>query len=233
MKTAEGITFVLRHYLRAAYDARIITCNLSSAVPKLHFPKQDIIPIVWDDNNISRLLAAVDRGSPMGKRDYAVLQIVIKLGLRDGDVRNLKFENIKWSSNRIEFIQAKTMQFQSLPLLPEVGNAIIDYLKNGRPESSLPQLFLKHKAPYDGFQKAGNIVTKYMKLAKIPIPLDRRHGIHSLRHSLANRLLNQEIPLDVIAGILGHITINSSKEYMHLDIANLRKCALEVGVAND
>jgi len=229
MKTAEAVVFVLRHYFRAIYYAGIMNEDLSFAVPKLHFPKQDRIPVVWNDDSIGTLLSAVDRSSPMGKRDYAILLIVIKLGLRDGDVRNLKFENIKWNSNRIEFIQSKTSQFQSLPLLSEVGNALIDYLKNGRPKSDLPYLFLKLTAPYDNIQKAGNIVTKYLRIAKIPIPKDQSHGIHSLRHSLANRLLAQEIPLDVISGILGHVTINSSKEYMHLDINNLRKCALEVG----
>jgi len=233
MKTAEGIIFVLRHYFRAIFYAEILSEDLSDAVPKLHFPKPDKIPAVWDSKNVEMLLSAVDRGSPIGKRDYAILQIVISLGLRDGDVRELKFENMKWSANRIEFVQSKTSQTQSLPILPEVGNAIIDYLKNGRPASDSPFLFIKHTAPYDGIQKAGNIVTKYLRLAKIPIPSDRRHGVHSLRHSLANRLLAQEVPLNLIAGILGHTTMNSTKAYMHLDIQNLRRCALEVGGSDD
>lgn len=189
--------------------------------------------MVWNEDNIEKLLGQIDRDSPIGKRDYALLLIVIHLGVRDGDVRELKFENINWQSNRIEFIQSKTSQFQSLPLLPEIGNAIIDYLKNGRPASESPNIFIKHTAPYDGIKKAGNIVTKYLRRADIPIEGDRQHGIHSLRHSLANRLLFQGVPLDIISGILGHITVNSAKEYMHLDINNLRRCALEVGDINE
>lgn len=233
MKTAEGILFVIRSYLKTTYFASLISINLSEAIPKLHYPKSDNIPVAWEAENVNNLLSSVDRGSPLGKRDYALLQIVIKLGLRDGDVRNLKFEDIKWNANRIEFIQAKTMQPQSLPLLPDVGNALVDYLKNGRPESSSPYIFVKHQAPYDEIRKAGNIVTKYLRFSKISVPVDRGHGIHSLRHSLANRLLSQEVPVDVISQILGHVSSNSAKAYLHLDIQSLRKCALEVGEIND
>jgi len=232
-QTANEIASILRQYFKSLYLNNLINKDLSESIPKIHYPTQDKIPVVWDESNIEKLLQQVDRNSPIGKRDYALLLIVIHLGLRDGDVRELKFENIKWNANIIEFIQSKTSQSLSLPLLPEIGNAIIDYLKNGRPDSDSTNIFIKHTAPYDAMKKAGNVVTKYLRLAHIPVECDRQHGIHSLRHSLANRLLSQNVSLDIISGILGHATINSSKEYMHLDIDNLRRCALEVGEIND
>jgi len=228
-KTGAGIVLLLRQFFDAMYLAGIINIKLSEHVPTMKLVRQDKIPETWTDDAIEKLLSAVDQGNPLGKRDYAILLIVIQLGLRDSDVRNLKFENIIWSKNRIEFVQSKTTEFISLPLSQDIGEAIIDYLKNGRPHSESPLIFIKHTAPYNGIQKAGNIVTKYRRLAGIPCEEGIPHGIHSLRHSLANRLLAQDVPLEIISGILGHTTVNSSKEYLHLDIEHLRQCALEVG----
>lgn len=231
-KTGAGIVLLLRQFFDAMYLSGIINVELFKHVPTMKLVRQDKIPETWTDDAIERLLAVVDRGNPIGKRDYAVLLIVIRLGLRDSDVRNLKFENIIWSKNRIEFVQSKTTEFISLPLGRDIGEAIIDYLKNGRPGSESPFIFIKHTAPYSGIQKAGNIVTKYRRLAGIPSEEGIPHGIHSLRHSLANQLLAQDVPLTIISGILGHATVNSSKEYLHLDIDHLRQCALEVGDIN-
>lgn len=232
-KTGAGIVLLLRQFFDAIYFAGIINVKLSEHVPTMKLIRQDKIPEIWTDDAIERLLAVVDRGNPLGKRDYAILLIVIRLGLRDSDVRNLRFENIIWSKNRIEFVQSKTTEFISLPLSRDIGEAIIDYLKNGRPCSESPFIFIKHTAPYSGIQKVGNIVTKYRRLAGIPSEEGIPHGIHSLRHSLANRLLAQNVPLAIISGILGHTTVNASKEYLHLDIDHLRQCALEVGDINE
>lgn len=220
--------YSLRLFFRSIYFSGLSTIDLSNSIPKLRFPEGDKVPIIWESSNVEKLLKAVDRGSPLGKRDYAILLIVVKLGLRDCDIRKLKLENIKWKANRIEFIQSKTSQFLSLPLLPEIGDAIIDYLKYGRPNSDSQHIFIKHVAPYSNFNKTGNIVTKYLEISKIPIDKTKSHGIHTLRHTLASRLLEKEVPLDIISAILGHISINSAKEYMHIDIENLRKCSIEL-----
>ena len=101
------------------------------------------------------------------------------------DIKHLKLDNLKWQSNRIEFMQSKTSRMQSLPLLPDVGWAIIDYLKNGRPKVDSPYVFLRHLAPLEPFSdddRLHQVVVKYMKLARIPISPRKKKGMHSLRH---------------------------------------------------
>ena len=227
-KSAQRELGCLKGFFRAAYFNGFHEKDLSEWVPQLRFAKQDKIATVWSKDDISKILAAVDRGNPHGKRDYAILLLVTQLGLRDSDVRNLKLENIKWETCTIEFTQVKTEQTNTLPLLPDLGWAIIDYLKSGRPTTDATYVFVTHKAPYGQIQKVGNIVARYQREAGIKIDSDRQHGIHSLRHTLASRLLEQYVPLELISGILGHINVNSAKVYLHTDIDGLRKCALDL-----
>ena len=116
-----------------------------------------------------------------------------------------------------------------LPLLPEVGNAIIDYLKHGRPVSQESCCFLQKVPPYNKIQSSdvGNLVQKYIILAGINCS-NRRHGPHALRHSFASALLKAKTPLPVISEALGHKNLDSSMFYLRIDITSLRKCALEV-----
>jgi integrase len=167
--------------------------------------------------------------SPVGKRDYAIILLVTRLGLRTIDIKHLKLNNLKWQDNRIELIQSKTAAVLNLPLLPDVGWAIIDYLKNGRPKVESPYLFLRHLAPLEPFSdedRLHQIVVKYMRLAKIPISPQKKKGMHSLRHTLASRLLAENTPLPVISDILGHISSDSTAVYLKVDVSTLRECAL-------
>ena len=108
--------------------------------------------------------------------------------------------------------------------------ALIDYLKNGRPESHSPFVFIQIRAPYEAFggnANLHNIITKYTRLAGINIPQGRRHGIHSLRHSLAGALLENGTPLPLISEILGHVNSRSTEIYLRVGIERLRKCVLD------
>jgi integrase len=176
------------------------------------------------------MLDVIDRGNPAGKRDYAMILLAARLGFRTMDIKHLKLDNLKWQSNRIEFMQSKTSRLQSLPLLPDVGWAIIDYLKNGRPKVDSPYVFLRHLAPLEPFSdddRLHQIVVKYMRLAKIPISSQKKKGMHSLRHTLASRLLEAHTPLPVISDILGHLSTDSTAVYLKVDVAMLRECALD------
>lgn len=175
------------------------------------------------------MLDVIDRGNPAGKRDYAIILLVARLGLRTLDIKHLKLDNLKWSDNRIELIQSKTSGVLSLPLLPDVGWAIIDYLKNGRPKVECPYVFLRHLAPLEPFSdqdRLHQIVVKYMRLAKIPISPQKKKGMHSLRHTLASRLLEKNTPLSVISDILGHVSSDSTAVYLKVNVDMLRECAL-------
>jgi integrase/recombinase XerD len=159
--------------------------------------KQNRIPSVWTQENVIKLLDVIDRGNPAGKRDYAMILLVARLGLRTIDIKRLKLDNLKWRDNRLEFVQSKTSGMLSLPLLPDIGWAIIDYLQNGRPKVESPFVFLRYLAPLESFSdedRLHQIIVKYMRLAKIPISPKTRKGMHSLRHTLASRLLNEHTP---------------------------------------
>lgn len=176
------------------------------------------------------MLKAVDRSNPKGKRDVVMILLAARLGLRASDICGLKFENIHWETNTIHLTQRKTKEKIELPLLVEIGNAIVDYLKFGRPISDLPYLFLRVGQPYDKLAEPTlhSIVSFYLKQAGIDNIDKKKHGPHALRHSLAGILLEKKTPLPVISEVLGHTNTESTKSYLRIDLNSLRQCALEV-----
>ncbi len=218
-----------RIFFRYLYEQQILSVDFSRIIPKDYYKNQPKLPSSFTDDEIDALLKSVDRGNPKGKRDYAILLLATKLGLRASDICELKFENIIWERNIITFNQYKTGETLELPLLPVIGNAIIDYLKHGRPVSEDSNCFLHVQAPYDRIHTSdiGNLVRKYITLTGINCS-NRKHGPHALRHSFASALLKENVPLPVISEALGHKNMVSSMFYLRIDINSLRKCALEV-----
>src|SRR5712692_5200288 len=174
-------------------------------------------------------LGAVDRSSAKGRRDYAILLLACRLGLRAGDIRTLKLDHLRWVDSTIEITQAKTGTALSLPLTNEVGEALIDYLKSGRPQTTHREVFLKVKPPFDPFtgNNLHHIVTYWRLLAGIRFRTPQKRGIHSLRHTLATRLLEKGTPLTTIAEILGHTSLESTRIYAKADVETLRSVALD------
>jgi integrase len=220
----------VKFYLKYLYKNGYIEEDFSRHVPKIPYANQPKLPSTYTREEVERILKAVDRSSPKGKRDYAMILLTAKLGLRASDVCNLKFENIQWEENKIVLIQQKTGVRIEHPLLQDIGEAIIDYLKYGRPVSDLPQIFLYASPPYDrvGQHTLHSIVSTYIRSAGIKFTSERGHGPHALRHSLAGILLEKKTPLHVISEVLGHKNIESTKYYLRIDITSLRQCALEV-----
>lgn len=228
-KTVELQLCGLRSFLRYLHENGLHPEALSKSIPAIKARKQNRIPSVWTKENVAKLLDVIDRGNPAGKRDYAIILMVTRLGLRTIDIKHLKLSDLKWRDNRIELIQSKTASALNLPLLPDVGWAIIEYLKNGRPKVESPYVFLRHLAPLAPFSdedRLHQIVVKYMRLAKIPISPHKKKGMHSLRHTLASRLLAENTPLPIISDILGHVSSDSTAVYLKVDVNRLRECAL-------
>jgi site-specific recombinase XerD len=208
---------------------RTATC-LSNAIPSSWGRKTAIIPTLTPTEE-QKLLQAVDRTTPLGKRNYAMLLLALRLGLRSIDIVNLKLKNIDWNRSTIEIIQEKTNLALVLPLLTDVGNAIADYILNGRPDLQNPYLFLRTQAPFinlSGRSVCYGISLKIMKDAGIRQGHADRKGFHSLRHSVAARLLSEETPLPVISSILGHRNKDSTKVYLSIDLEHLGVCALNL-----
>jgi site-specific recombinase XerD len=225
----------MRSFLRFLSMRGILQKDLSAELPKIRVPKDATIPSVWDQELIIRLLGAVDRSSAKGKRDYAILLLACRLGLRAGDVRTLKLDNLRWVESTIEITQAKTGTPLILPLTSEVGEALIDYLKSGRPQTTHREVFLKVNPPFDPFKENSHlydIVEYWRRMAGITFRHPQKRGLHSLRHTLATRLLENGTPLPTIAEVLGHASLESTRIYAKADVEALRGVALDLEEVN-
>lgn len=157
------------------------------------------------------------------------------VGLRAGDIRTLKLDNLRCAESTIEIAQAKTGTPLSLPLTSEVGEALIDYLKLGRPQTTHREVFLKVTPPFDPFDENNHlhhIITYWRQLAGITFRSSQKRGIHSLRHTLATRLLEKGTPFTTIAEILGHTSLESTRIYAKADVEALRGVALDLEEVN-
>jgi site-specific recombinase XerD len=228
-KTVARIVSDMRSFLRFLTMRGILQKDLSVELPRIRVPRDAKIPSVWDQELVIRLLSAIDRSSAKGKRDYAILLLACRLGLRAGDIRTLKLDQLHWEDSTIEVTQSKTVTPLRLPLTSEVGEALIEYLKSGRPQTSHREVFLKVKHPFDPF--TGNhlhhIVTYWRLLAGIQFRTPQKRGMHSLRHTLATRLLEKGTPFTTIAEILGHTSLESTRIYAKADVEALRSVALD------
>ncbi|MCX6055090.1 MAG: site-specific integrase [Chloroflexi bacterium] len=229
-KYISTIIHVLKNYLAFLYDHGFINEDISRSLPKVRITRNAFIPYAWKKKDVKKLLDAVDRGDPKGKRDYAILLLAVRLGLRVSDIRGLKLHNLNWSRKTISLTMQKTKQPLELPLLDDIGWAIIDYLKNGRPETKCDRVFVRHRAPYDSFGENESFyreLHRYMIKAGLETPLDIHCGLHSLRSTLAGNLLEARVPLPVISEVLGHQSIQTTSIYLKIDLNGLRKCALD------
>ena len=191
--------------------------------------KQPKIPSVYSREEVERLINAIDRSNAPGKRDFAIVLLAARYGLRGSDIMGLRHCNLDWANNRITIVQQKTTKKLELPLSEEVGNAIIDYLKFGRPDVNEPYVFLSARPPFGKLITIHMIITKHMRKADISYE-ERKHGPHALRHSLASNLLRLHEPMPVISSILGHSTTASTMPYLRVDFEQLKQCALEVPI---
>jgi integrase len=220
----------VRSFLRFLTLRGILQKDLGLELPRIRFPRDSRIPSVWDHDLIVKLLGVIDRSSAKGKRDYAILLLACRLGLRAGDIRRLKLDDLYWDESRIEILQSKTSEPLSLPLTEEVGQALIDYLRAGRPQVGHREVFLKANAPFDPFPEGDSlyhIVSYWRQLAGISFQTPRKRGLHSLRHSLAARLLQLGTPFPTIADILGHTSLESTRIYAKADVEALRTVGLD------
>lgn len=228
--TAAALVRLLRDFLRFLWASEIVAKDLSRSLPKTRGPKDAHIPLVWTQEQVDALLSGIDRNSVRGKRDHAILLLACRVGLRSKDIRELALENLFWAESRIEITQAKTGKTLALPMLDDVGEALIDYLRNGRPNSPFRQVFLSVRAPFrplvNGSHLA-NMLKHYLECAGIPLPKGRPVGLHSLRHTLATRMLESSIPLTTISDVLGHRSTETTYIYTKVDIPALRSVSLD------
>jgi integrase len=227
---AKHMTLIMiRRFLRYLYDLEKTRTDLSLVVPRDNYKNQPKLPSTYTQDEVSKILGSVDRSLAIGKRDYAVLMLAARLGMRASDISGLELKSILWSTNTISFKQFKTGETVVLPLPAEVGEAIIDYIKYARPVAESRFVFLYKKYPNASISSNTVSVLVSTAIRKSGIDIgERRHGSHALRHTLAGLLLKNKTSLPVISELLGHTSIQSSMCYLRIDIESLRQCALDV-----
>ena len=229
-KTVEHKLCAVRSLLRFAAADGLTDRVVLDTVPAVGSSRQARVPSVWDPADVTKIIEAIDRGNPSGKRDYAIVLLSCRLGLRGVDVKRLRFADLDWPANQVSVVQAKTGRRVDLPLLKDVGWAIIDYVRDGRPVSDCPQVFLRHTAPIGPFSDQDHlhqILVKHARAAHVSLGENRRHGMHSLRHTLATRLMEDGTPIEQIADILGHQSVQSTSVYLKSSLGLLARCALD------
>lgn len=224
-----GIVSTIRFFFRFLYEECIIPFDLSTVLQHYKWVKREKLPSVYNKNEVFQIESSIHREDATGKRNYAMILLASRLGLRASDIAHLTFGNIDWENSTITLSQFKTGKKIELPLLVDVGEAIIDYLKYGRKRSDSPKIFLYTRAPFTAMTNAavagalGHIVdTSGVETS------GRKHGAHAMRHSLANRFLENQESMPVISEALGHQSTTTTMSYLRIDVESLRKCALYV-----
>lgn len=222
----------IRLFLRFAFDSGNTEKDLSVYVLQDNYKKNCRLPTTYEESEIQDLIASIERTSAIGKRDYLILLLAAEYGWRSGDITHFCFQDIDWDNNAISFSQQKTGNPVEYPLLASVGNAVIDYVKNGRPVTNVPEIIVSAESSKKGKPLSPptihSVVTKYMRKAGIKDWERKKHGAHSLRHSLATNMLKRNISMSIISTVMGHQNTATTKVYLSVDAEKLRQCVLPI-----
>jgi site-specific recombinase XerD len=225
LKRAKLLTTALRSFLRYARYRGDIRLDLAAAVPLVANWSMSSIPRAISPDQVRRLLAHINRRTAVGRRDYAILLLLARLGLRSGEVAFLDLDDIDWEAGSLS-VHGKGGRRTQLPLPADVGEAIVAYLRHGRPRSTSRRVFLRARAPIRGFLgpcAVGSIVQHALQRAGIDAPT---MGAHQFRHGLATEMLRQGASLAEIGALLGHRSPETTKLYVKVDLDALRALAL-------
>ena len=221
-------------FLQFAYDNGTSVKDTSVFILPDNYKKDSKLPTTYEEDEIKKLVASVERASAIGKRDYLILLLATEYGWRAKDITKFSFHDIDWDNNVICFRQHKTDVPVVFPLLSTVGNAIIDYLKYSRPETDVPEIIVSMENANKGKPLSSptihSIVTKYMKRAGIKNWQNKKHGPHAMRHSLATNLLKKNVAMPIISTVMGHQRTETTNIYISVDYDKLKLCALPMPV---
>jgi integrase len=232
-KTSGLLRSALADFLRHLQRGGQIREDLAGRLPPQRYPRRgQSAPHPWTAGDVRLVLEQIDRQSAIGKRDYAMVLLTVRLGVRVGDLRRLELGWFDWRAKTLAFRQHKTGVALTLPLPGDVGWAVIDYIRHGRPEAACRQVFVKHRYPFTAFGSSTSVgcrLSCYARRAGIVFAAGRSHGLHSLRGALAVAMLGSDTPPPVVTAVLGHAAgTTTAAHYLRLDTEHLRRCALDV-----
>ena len=222
---AKNCTAALRMFLRFLIAEGKCSADLLGAVPTLAYWRLSSLPRYLKEAEVEKIICSCDISRPLGKRNRAILLLLVRLGLRAGDIINLRLGDIDWKDSAIK-VTGKGRRAVRLPLTKEVGLALVDYLKNGRPPLDTDIVFVRLKAPLRPFASHSAIsviVARAMRRAGVTCQV--QGAAHILRHSVATSMLRNGATLQEIADILRHRSIETTKIYAKVDVTTLRKIA--------
>jgi len=224
--TGKAMCWSLRAFLRYLHHQGLNSRALADCVPSIRRWKLASLPTFLPAAQVQKALDGCDRATPMGRRDYAILMMLAKLGLRADEVATLTLDDIDWRASEM-LVRAKGRQRARMPIPPDVGAAIVAYLRNGRPKSSCRQLFIRTLAPHVDFA-SGCAITMIAKAAldRVGIAGCAHRGAHIFRHSLATELLRSGATLTEIGQLLRHESHDTTRIYAKVDIEALRTLSL-------
>ena len=218
----------LRMFLGYLLRERLIPRNLRPAVEAPRTYRLAALPrsISWDE--VRRLLEVVDQRTPLGKRDYAIMLLLVTYGLRAREVAALTLDDLDWQRERVRVPERKAGHSTAYPLSPIIGEAVVAYLRHGRPQTSERTLFFQVHAPYRpiSWVTVSQRIAHYLHHAGIAVP---RAGSHTLRHTCVQRLVEASFDLKLIGDYVGHGSPSSTIIYTKVDVEALRAVALGDG----
>jgi site-specific recombinase XerD len=224
--SGKAMCWSLRAFLRYLYHRGLNPLALAGCVPSIRQWKLASLPTYLSAAQVQKVLDGCDRTTALGRRDYAILMMLAKLGMRADEVASLTLDDIDWRSSEM-LIRAKGRQRARMPIPPDVGAAVVTYLRKGRPTSSCRRLFLRSLAPHVGFA-SGSAITMIAKTAleRAGIRGYAHQGAHIFRHSLATELLRSGATLSEIGQLLRHESHDTTRIYAKVDIDALRTLSL-------
>jgi site-specific recombinase XerD len=217
----------LRTFFRFCIKQGYLKRDLTQAIPQVRTYKLSHLPPVVADEDVQKILDTIDRTTPVGRRDFAIIQLLATYGVRGGQVRILRLHDIQWRQSRIRFPPLKGGKEVVEPLTDQVGASLLEYLRRGRPQADYPEVFLTTRAPFHAIRSPASVsqmIARRMRQAEVDTP---SRGSHTFRHAFAARMLKRGQSLKTIADMLGHRHINTTFIYTKVDLETLKQLPLD------
>lgn len=226
--------YTIKSFCKFLYTNGAVKSNLGYVLEHNRPQEKEKLPSVYSKEEIIQIEKSIEQSSAVGKRDYAIFLMASRLGLRASDIAAFSFDNIDWDKNLITLRQYKTKNPVELPLLVDLGEALVTYIRDARPKSNCRNVFLTAKSPYSPMTRISinGVISRIMCQSGVDTT-GRHFGPHSLRHSLASNLLKDGTSIETISSALGHESTQTTMGYLRIDIQSLRMCPMEVPLVDE
>jgi len=226
-----NLTWPLKKFMRYLRSEDLVDFNADPLFQNPVPTHRKVLPC-FEQEEIDSIFDAVDTDTNLGKRDLAIMKLSLSTGLRCCDLLDLKLADIDWRKNEIHITQDKTDTALALPLMPDAGNALAEYILNARPHTDNPFVFLRVRSPYTKLKthtNGANIIKRYQKLAGFEHTAGDGKTFHAFRRTAGTNMIRSDIPLATVSQMLGHTSPDSTRRYLSLHDEMLAECCMDMG----